>query len=199
MPVFGFNTEVSVGNQIFHVQTEDRGRQNPVLDTTIYQKGRVLAKRCFSYKDFLESPDFNEEDLHELLERQHKRFIEEVHHGQIKEMEEVLAACQPGGISVQLMNPSNFLQGGQAILRVAVTKKPERIPLSDVEVRVEVDTGGPEPVRLDARTDANGKLEMQFPLPRLGPGGAALLIHAEAPQGHDEIKYNVKAKPKTVQ
>ena len=86
MPVFGFNTGVKVGKTVFHVQTEDRGAGNPVLDTTIYLKGRVLAKRSTSYQEFLASPDFNQSELHAMLERQHKQFIEEIRAGKLAEI-----------------------------------------------------------------------------------------------------------------
>ena len=45
----GFNTDVRVGDQVFHVQTEDRGPSHPVIDTTVYQNGRVLHRRSSNY------------------------------------------------------------------------------------------------------------------------------------------------------
>ena len=47
----GFNTDVKLGNQVFHVQTEDRGPAHPVIDTAVYQNGRILHRRAFNYTE----------------------------------------------------------------------------------------------------------------------------------------------------
>jgi len=31
----GFNTDIKVGEQVFHVQTEDRGPAHPIIDTAV--------------------------------------------------------------------------------------------------------------------------------------------------------------------
>lgn len=196
MPIFGFNTDVKVGKTVFHVQTEDRGANNPVLDTTIYVKGRVLAKRGTSYQDFLVSPDFNEAELHAMLEQQHKRIIEEVRAGTLAEMAQVEAKPAPSGISVQLQNPATFLKGTMAQLEVVVSKREGGTPLPGAALRVFLHTGAPQPFEFDTKTDEAGKASLQFHMPRLGPGGAELVIQATAPEGQDEIKYSMRPKPK---
>lgn len=196
MPIFGFNTDVKVGSTVFHVQTEDRGPNKPVLNTTIYVKGRVLAKRGTSYQDFLVSPDFNEAELRSMLERQHKRIIEEVRAGKLAEMAQVEAKPAPSGISVQLQNPATFLKGTMAQLEVVVTKREGGTPLPGAALRVFLHTGAPQPFEFDIKTDEAGKASLQFHMPRLGPGGAELVIQATAPEGQDEIKYSMRPKPK---
>lgn len=198
MPIFGFNTDVKVGKTVFHVQTEDRGAGNPVLDTTIYMKGRVLAKRTNSYRSFLDSPDFNEAELHAMLEVQHKRIIEEVRAGQLAEMAGLEAKpAAPSGISVQLLNPATFLKGTTAALEVAVSRREGGKPLPGASVRVLLHTGTPNPFQFETPTDAEGKAALQFHMPRLGPGGAELVIQAASPEGQDEIKYSLRPRPKT--
>lgn len=196
MPVFGFNTDVKVGKAVFHVQTEDRGSTNPVLDTIIYVKGRVLAKRGTSYQDFLASPDFNESELHAMLEGQHKQILEEVRSGKLAEMAQLEEKPAPGGISVQLLNPATFLKGTTASLETAVVRREDGSPLPDATVRVLLHTGTPHPLQFEARGDAAGKATLQFPLPRLGPGGAELVIQAVSAEGQDEIKYTLRPRPK---
>jgi hypothetical protein len=46
----GFNTDVQVGEQLFHVQTEDRGPNPYVIDTAVYRSGRVLLRRSTDYE-----------------------------------------------------------------------------------------------------------------------------------------------------
>ncbi len=196
MPVFGFNTDIKVGNTVFHVQTEDRGVNNPVLDTTIYMKGRVLAKRGTSYQDFLASPDFNEVELHAMLEQQHRRIIEEIRSGQLPEMAQLGALPAPGGISIQLLNPATFLKGSTMTLELQVTRRRGSQPLPGAQVRTLVHTGRPQPLDFNGKTDGDGKLVLQFPRPHMGPGGAELHIQANSPEGQDEIKYTLRARPK---
>lgn len=196
MPIFGFNTDVKVGKTVFHVQTEDRGANNPVLDTTIYVKGRVLAKRGTSYQDFLVSPDFNEAELHAMLERQHKQIIEEVRAGKLAEMAQLEPRQAPSGISVQLQNPATFLKGTMANLEVVVSERKGGTPLGGATLRVFLHTGTPQPFEFDTKTDEAGKATLQFHMPRLGPGGAELVIQATAHEGQDEIKYSMRPKPK---
>ena len=196
MPVFGFNTDVKVGSLVFHVQTEDRGAANPVLDTVIYHKGRVLAKRATSYKEFLASADFNESELRAMLEQQHQQLLDEVRSGQMPEMKELAAKAQAGGVAIRLMNPSTFLQGTTAVLELVVTRRKERHPVSGAKVRVRVNAGAAEPHQFEGATDDQGRVTLQFPLPRFGPGGADLVIQATAAEGQDEVKYNSRPRPK---
>ncbi|MFQ5696503.1 MAG: hypothetical protein ACE5HB_10980 [Terriglobia bacterium] len=196
MPVFGFNTDVKVGKLLFHVQTEDRGAGNPVLDTTIYVKGRVLAKRGTPYQDFLASPDFNEAELHAMLEKQHKEIIDEVRTGTLPELALLPQQAEAGGLHVQLTNPATFLRGTTASLEVVVTEGKENKPVPRATVRVLLHTGTPNPVSFETATDPAGKATLQFPLPRLGPGGAEMILQASTPSAQDEIKYTLRTKPK---
>src|SRR5260370_31333770 len=43
--IFGHNSNVAAGGTTFHVQTEDRGTTNALIDTTVYFHGRVLHRR----------------------------------------------------------------------------------------------------------------------------------------------------------
>lgn len=197
MPIFGFNTDIKVGKTVFHVQTEDRGVNNPVLDTTIYVKGRVLAKRATSYEAFLASPDFSEAELHSMLERQHKQIMDEVRTGSLVEMAQFEAQHPTTGISVQLLNPGTFVRGTTATLQLQATKRQEKTPLAGAKVQVSLHTGSPQPHTFEIEVNGEGKAELQFHMPRLGPGGAELLIQAIAPEGRDEVKYTLRPKRKS--
>jgi len=196
MPVFGFNTDVKVGGLVLHVQTEDRGAANPVVDTVIYHKGRVLAKRATSYKEFLASPDFSESELRAMLEQQHQQLLDEVRSGEMPEMKELAAKAQVGGVAIRLMNPSTFLQGTTAMLELVVTRRKERHPVAGAKVRVRVNAGAADPPEFEGATDEQGRVTLQFPLPRFGPGGAELMIQATAAEGQDEVKYSLRPRPK---
>ncbi len=74
---FGFNSNVRVGNAIYHVQTEDRGPAHPFLDTVVYLSGRVVYKRSTNYQQFAADTDAASlvHKLHERLAQQHREVI----------------------------------------------------------------------------------------------------------------------------
>ena len=48
---FGVNSNVRIGEALYHVQTEDRGPSHPFLDTVVYEAGRVIYKKSTSYEE----------------------------------------------------------------------------------------------------------------------------------------------------
>jgi hypothetical protein len=194
--VFGFNTDIRVGKAVFHVQTEDRGAGNPVIDTTIYTQGRVVHKRATSYKDFMNSPDFNDGALRQRLEEQHRAIIDELRSGKLQ----FGAGAAPpvtetagGGINVTLLNPGSWLAGGTASLKIEVKSQKTGKPVHDAKVEVAME-GATRPLSFSAMTNSAGLAELSFPMPRLGPGGADLVIRASAPAGLDESRYSLRPK-----
>ena len=80
---FGFNSNVRVGDAMYHVQTEDRGPSHPFLDTVVYQAGRVVYKRSTSYEEFARGTEAEDlaQKLHERLAQQHREVIAELEAG----------------------------------------------------------------------------------------------------------------------
>ncbi len=70
----GFNNNIVYKNDIFHVQTENTGPNNPVITTTIYRKGAVIASKKISYEDIMKD-DRADETVKQLMENQHKNMI----------------------------------------------------------------------------------------------------------------------------
>lgn len=196
--VFGFNTDIHVGPYVLHVQTEAHGPANPILDTTVYARGRVLHRQATSYRDFLNSPGFNEEALRLKLEEQHRAIINELRTGRLHlsargASSAPAAERQPTGILVTLLNPASWLAGATASLRIEVRSRETGLPLHDARVIVSME-GELRPLRFQASTDTSGLAELSFPVPRLGPGGAELIIRATAPAGLDETRYSLRPR-----
>ena len=70
--LFGHNTDVKVGDTVYHVQTEDRGTANALIDTTVYCRGRVLHRRTNNYFDLLPLDPDREESLRKRIDEQHR-------------------------------------------------------------------------------------------------------------------------------
>ena len=190
--IFGFNTDLRVGDAVYHVQTEDRGDLNPVIDTTIYAKGRILHRRVSSYKDFRESPEFNDMALRQRLEEQHRAIIDELRAGTLA-FDQPAPTTAAAGVQVQLLNPASWLAAGTATLKLEVKEKGSGELLGDVAIQVTL-SGAQGPVNFAGRTGHDGRAELAFPLPRLGPGGTDLVIRASCSEGEDEIRYSLRPR-----
>jgi hypothetical protein len=77
--ITGFNTDVKYRGVVYHVQTEDKGDANPLIETLIYKGGEILASRRLPYADLIQSRD--EPAITKLMEDQHKGMILEIKRG----------------------------------------------------------------------------------------------------------------------
>lgn len=73
----GFNTDFKYKGTVYHVQTEDNGKANPVIVTLLYQGGAILASKKTSYADILKF-DRLESVVKDLMEAQHKQIIRDL-------------------------------------------------------------------------------------------------------------------------
>jgi hypothetical protein len=78
--ITGFNTDVKYRGVVYHVQTEDKGTANPLIETLIYKGGEILASRRLPYADLIKAPD-DEAAITKLMEDQHKGMILEIKRG----------------------------------------------------------------------------------------------------------------------
>jgi hypothetical protein len=78
--ITGFNTDVKFRGLVYHVQTEDKGKDNPLIETLIYKGGEILASRRLPYADIIGETDA-EKAIARLMEEQHKAMILEVKRG----------------------------------------------------------------------------------------------------------------------
>jgi hypothetical protein len=83
--ITGYNTDVDYGGVTYHVQTEDKGLQTPMILTLLYVGGAILASKRTPYDDLVTS-GFDEDVLRKRLERQHKLICAAVHAGRIEEL-----------------------------------------------------------------------------------------------------------------
>ena len=78
--ITGFNTDVKYKGVVYHVQTEDKGAANPLIETLIYKGGEILGSRRLPYSDLVKSPG-DEAAITRLMEDQHKGMIMEIKRG----------------------------------------------------------------------------------------------------------------------
>ena len=81
--ITGFNTDVKYKGVIYHVQTEDKGTTNPLIETLIYRGGEILGSRRLPYSDLVKGHE-DEAAITKLMEDQHKGMIMEIKRGRFE-------------------------------------------------------------------------------------------------------------------
>jgi hypothetical protein len=89
--ITGFNTDVRHRGVIFHVQTEDKGASNPVVESLVYVGGRVLASKRSDYTQLGYSGQ-GDKGIQAIMERQHRLMIAAIQGGRL---DHKLVAAEP--------------------------------------------------------------------------------------------------------
>src|SRR5580693_2954045 len=157
--LFGHNSNVTIDGTIFHVQTEDRGTANAVIDTTVHCRGRVLHRRKASYADLLPLNADSEQALKLRLDDQHRTVMEEMRSGVLQLAVPQLAAAPSAPafapppaakaaptttssvkpIIMELMNARTWLSAGRATLQVAIRHKEGGSGIAGVRITARIE------------------------------------------------------------
>jgi hypothetical protein len=207
--LFGHNSNVVVGADTIHVQTEDRGATVAVIDTTVHWKGRVLHRRTSKYADLLPLDERKTAVLKDKIDQQHRVVIEEIRSGALKltlpaptpvpspaavsQVQHAVAA-HAAALKVELLNAKSWLSGKNATLQLVVRDAGGRTA-NAAEVKVHVE-GSATPAAFSAITGADGAATLQFEMPKLVAAEAALAIEASSNGAKGHLRFQLRAKPK---
>jgi len=201
---FGFNSNVRVGDALYHVQTEDRGPSHPFLDTVVYMAGRVVYKRSTSYEKFASGTEAGAlaQKLHERLAHQHRDVIAELEagtlsiHGKEKAPPVAEDADAHDGFNVRLLNPKSWFAAGKVILEIELCEKDsqKRVGGADVEACLEHERH--RTPCAEARTDTKGCATLKFPMPANVTEGSSLVVRATDGSRYGELRFRLKSKPR---
>lgn len=73
----GFNSDISVRGNKYHIQTEDWGYTNPFVVSRIFINGAVLKTIRTPYEAFLQQGSISKDEaIRAALHRQHSRVID---------------------------------------------------------------------------------------------------------------------------
>ncbi len=83
----GYNTDIDFDGVTYHVQTEDRGGGNPLIESLVYVGGEILAARRTEYRNLL---DVGAEKgaIQTLMEHQHRAIVDAIKNGRISVLTE---------------------------------------------------------------------------------------------------------------
>ena len=94
--ITGYNTDVEHDGVIYHVQTEDKGLESPLILSLVYSGGAILASKRSHYDDLI-AAGFTDEALAERLKRQHRLICAAIHAGRIEDLKRM---SQTGPLSL---------------------------------------------------------------------------------------------------
>jgi hypothetical protein len=83
--ITGYNTDVEFGGVTYHIQTEDKGLDTPIILSLVYDRGTILAAKRDPYDDLIEK-GFDEKLLAERLTKQHKIICAAIKKGRIEDL-----------------------------------------------------------------------------------------------------------------
>src|SRR5947209_9798540 len=83
--ITGFNTDIEHNGTVYHVQTEDKGLDAPIILSLVYVGGAILASKRSPYDDLI-SAGFDAQVLTERLQRQHKLICAAINAGRIEDL-----------------------------------------------------------------------------------------------------------------
>jgi len=92
------NTETEHQGKVYHIQTEDGGRQNPVITTQLFFKGAILFTQKTSYADIIKA-QYLGDIVKDLMKQQHTQIIKDLLSGKL--LEKKTAQPQSAGKSPQ--------------------------------------------------------------------------------------------------
>ena len=204
--LFGHNTNVTVGDKLYHIQTEDRGVTRAVLDTTVYCAGQVVHRRTSNYFDLVPLNAAREEKLTARLNAQHHAVLEELRGGTLQfstgsarksaGVSKTVAKPAPSTtLAIELVNARDWLSGRRATLQLAVKDGSTGAGVSGARVSARID-GAAEPGEFSTATGTQGQARLAFDMPRLGGPDAALVIEARHGEARGQLRFQLRTKPK---
>ena len=203
--LFGHNSNVEARGTTYHVQTEDRGTTNALIDTTVYFNGRVLHRRTNNYFDLLPLNPGREQALKVRLDEQHRAVVEELRTGALhlalpREEKVATSSVEPatapatGVLALELINAKTWLTGKRALLQIVVRNE-ARQAVGGATVITRVD-GAAEATQFSAKTGASGQAQFEFDMPRLAGGEPALVIEASKGDARGHLRFQLRGKPR---
>lgn len=83
--ITGFNTDIEHDGVVYHVQTEDKGLDSPLILSLVYSGGAILASKRSRYEDLI-AAGFDEEVLSQRLKRQHRLICAAINAGRLEDL-----------------------------------------------------------------------------------------------------------------
>jgi hypothetical protein len=197
--IFGFNTDVKVGDTVYHVQSEAR-KADQLLQTQVFVRGRCIGKKATSYAEKVSSPEFNDDRMHEMLKSQHKTILEAVRENRAEGLLEksdsvripAAASSSNGGeLSLTWDNAHSVYKENNLHLLFTVTESGKPVTGATLISKFLVANSQEPPIFSQAVTDENGSADMKIFLDEAALADAAVLVQATMGEKHATRKFRL--------
>ena len=209
--ITGYNTDIKHNDRVFHVQTEDKGIENPTIESLVYVGGKILASRQYSYAGLLRG-GYQEKEIQDLVDSQHRKMVRDIRGGKFDPegpppfgagiisdlgFDEVVREFMKGqstteGIEIVLAEPAQPVAG--RLLMVALGIRGEvlngRAPGVAVAIKVVAADPAREVTLFEGFSDESGMVRAGLDIPHEF-GGGSLVVSAQAPNGSDELSLEI--------
>ena len=217
--ITGHNTDIVYNGIIYHVQTEDRGKANPVVETLVYKGGEILEAFRTNYEEEL-GDNYDEQKIIALIEKQHRSVIWEIKGGKYdkegtvqtdpleeaivdtkKSLDQVILEYlaneeQKERMQLEVNSSADMAEGNTLKLDILSKSSTTSEPLKACKIIVKIISTVRKPLNVhEGKTDKNGQLSVEFVIPEFPDGNAALLVQGFSDHaGSDEVKHFIKKK-----
>ena len=134
--ITGFNTDIEHEGVVYHVQTEDKGLETPIILSLVYSRGEILASKRSRYEDLI-AQGFNDEVLAERLKRQHRLICAAIHSGRINDLKKMSGPRHEVDELVAPRAPEPTPVNDSSLVTVEPEIQPEPEPLHAEPIEVE--------------------------------------------------------------
>lgn len=214
--ITGFNTDVDYEGRTYHVQTEDRGTSNPVVESLVYSGGEIVTTRKTSYRAMLDSGDYTDEDLLQRMKEQHHTLIDEIRSGRYdpdgpkpfgyniisnRSLDEVVSdylagECGIARVRLEVENSRPLVEGTPAKVQLRVMSEGNDEPVIGAEVVVKlVSSSAPPRIVFEGRSGEDGRVRAEFDIPADPKARHVILCQAQSSGNNAEFRQLVK-KPR---
>ena len=211
--ITGFNIDVEYEGRVFHIQTEDKGLGNPIIESLVYSGGEIVASRRSSYSDIANAPSYSEAEVLRRMEGQHQTLLREVMSGRFdpegpkpfgyniitnRSLDAVVAeflSKEVGleQIRLEAVTHQVLVEGTKPLLQLRVIAESSERPVAGAKVTVKLISTRDKPKELfSGVTGTDGRVEAVFEIPPLPGANAAILCQAEAAGNNAEIKQLIR-------
>ena len=163
--IFGFNSEIKLGEAAYHVQSEAR-EKDLLLQTQVFVKGRCVGKLNTSYAAHASEPGFSEQRMHEMLKQQHKAFVAAAREGRIEPLLRIDVRIEDaggGGLALEWTNADSAV-ARDGTVRLLVTDGGQ--PVAGARIVARRALPGDTPSCADVLTDPSGTAEIRVAFDR---------------------------------
>ena len=103
--ITGFNTDIKHNEKVYHIQTEDKGLQNPYIESLVYVGGEILASKKTSYAEQA-GAGVDEKWIGSLMEQQHRTMIAAIKRGRFDVTADVTKSTARPTMSAPMPGPT---------------------------------------------------------------------------------------------